>query len=858
MDLEEIQPDQVVPDKPTDAPTEEIPSDQVELDSDKYSTLPQQVLTGAEGAAKGFAGPLATYAEKKLSDIGVPGLSVEEQEGRQKENPWVHGLSEAAGTIGGLTTGVGELGLLSKGAEAVTGAMGLAGEASKAARVGSAAVKGLIEMSGLATGDEVSKQILGRGDPEEPVASALANIGAQGLFGAATGGILTLGGMGAGAGLKWMANNRLGNAVGQFLEDFGNRWKFNQENPSLIDSVYNELKDFHESTSDAASEVYGSQGLRNQAVEKLTNSVTPEQISKHSGDVAKVFEKIPREIKAEPLFTTALGDWNSQVTKEGATPADIFKATDLLKRQFQEWGEHNKAFVSLRDAPFVKAAREIGSGLKDTLEDSSVWNEAGTLQKGVNKAFSEYIAPLKDFRGKFTTKVEGTNVIDPQKIKTYVNNIGKTGADVSEEIRPQMMKNYIQAAEKYRDKISDLHALNGLESPLRPSSLDVTKNSYGLNTAGGKLADDIFRGGIGRLSGSSASAAGFKIAEHAGMGIGGEVGAIMLGKYIGDKLSPIADKTIGAASRKWAIPAILKVLEVGRPQAIGEALEHAENIAKGNSAMEAGVNALFTGAKLKSSQFLHEPYDKTRDKIKKFVAEGGLNQQIQNSLQKTAPSNQPVVPHFAHGGEVKKQEHTHIKQDMDKSAESSKLGEVYPDQGALMTQAKGRVYNYLNGLRPQPVQSGLPFDEDHKSIEKERSYDKAVGIAGKPLSILHEIQKGTVEPEHVQHVRQMWPEVYNQVSKKMTEKMAETKLNKEKMPPFHIRQAMGLFLGTPLDSTMTPAAIQAAQSVFMNQKAASQATPQTKPKKNTSKLGEISKSYQTGPQAAESRRISEK
>jgi hypothetical protein len=76
----------------------------------------------------------------------------------------------------------------------------------------------------------------------------------------------------------------------------------------------------------------------------------------------------------------------------------------------------------------------------------------------------------------------------------------------------------------------------------------------------------------------------------------------------------------------------------------------------------------------------------------------------------------------------------------------------------------------------------------------------------------------------------------------------------EEKPSYKVRQGMSLFLGTPLDSTFTPSGIQAAQSTFMNkpQQPATN-TPVTKNKKNTSKLGEASKQYQTADQAAQSR-----
>jgi hypothetical protein len=66
---------------------------------------------------------------------------------------------------------------------------------------------------------------------------------------------------------------------------------------------------------------------------------------------------------------------------------------------------------------------------------------------------------------------------------------------------------------------------------------------------------------------------------------------------------------------------------------------------------------------------------------------------------------------------------------------------------------------------------------------------------------------------------------------------------------------LSLFLGHPMDSTLTPQSIMAAQGVFMqqNQQKAAQAQAEAKPTKNTSKLSKVSDSYMTQNQAASKR-----
>ncbi len=412
-----------------------------------------------------------------------------------------------------------------------------------------------------------------------------------------------------------------------------------------------------------------------------------------------------------------------------------------------------------------------------------------------------------------------------------------------------MMKNYVDAAEKYRSQIDNLHLKLGVDSPITPASLNAVKNSYGEMTEGAELANEIYGPGLTKGIAKVAGGLGGAIGGHLLGFTGAEAAGGTVGLYMASKIAPMLEKVLGRPIKATLIPGLLKVIGEGNFSSIGEALEHSENIVKGNAAIQTGVNDLFTGGNLAGKKLFDYSYDdKSKEKIRKFVEEGGLNQQIQNSLQKTAtPQPTPTpTPHFAEGGVVEKQvipKPANVNQDKDH------LSTAYPEQAMLMAAAKGRVYNYLNGAKPKKNQPKLVFDKEHEDPEHKRSYERALNIADKPLSILREIQKGTISPEHVKHLTEMWPEVHGQLSKKITEKLTERQAKGEKAPPFHIRQGLSMLMGTALDSTMTPANIQAAQGVFATQKA----NQNQGPKKNTSKLGEIGKAHQTMTQAAESR-----
>lgn len=202
----EIDPSQVVVDEPIEPSKvkldEEINPKEVKLDSEKYETTGQKFKAAAEGALQGFAGPLAPLIETK-----VFGTDPEDIKGRQRAHPIIHGVAEAATIAGGLLTGIGEAGLIAKGAGAIS-------EVANLGKVGSAALKGMIEGASFVSSDEITKAMLRRpgSDPEEPVSAALLHVGAGGLMGGLGGSVFSLG-----EGMIGKASDKMAKAAEDYL-----------------------------------------------------------------------------------------------------------------------------------------------------------------------------------------------------------------------------------------------------------------------------------------------------------------------------------------------------------------------------------------------------------------------------------------------------------------------------------------------------------------------------------------------------------------------------------------------------------------------------------------------------------------
>ena len=93
--------------------------------------------------------------------------------------------------------------------------------------------------------------------------------------------------------------------------------------------------------------------------------------------------------------------------------------------------------------------------LKDALEDSAVFGQAGDMQKALNAPWSELIGTQKDFAREFLKKKKGAKPGDPEfiadanKVNSFIKNLDKT--ETTQYHRAQMFDQYMDAFETYLD-----------------------------------------------------------------------------------------------------------------------------------------------------------------------------------------------------------------------------------------------------------------------------------------------------------------------------------------------------------------------------------------------------------------------
>lgn len=759
---------------------------------EKFGSPTQQALTGLEGAAQGVLGPLAPLGEKAL---GIPEIDIQ---GRKEANPGIHAIGETAGLAGSLFTGIGEGALAAKGAEALVGK--LPEMASLGARLSTGAAKAAIENMVITGGDEISKMILN--DPAQSAQSAMTDVGLSGLIGGSIGGLL------GGISPLWQAAE--GSKAGQLIEDFKGEIDHHLNNPDPLGSAHQELTDLYSNVKSTADKVYGPTGLKAQEVAAVVPELHPDMYAQSEEITDKLNTQLRKMMKDPysypPRLTNKLNAdveaYLGKVTNPDSSSADLFNATQDLKTQLQSYAKYEKRVAPFAEEyDFVRDAKKLASTAREALEDKKIWGKAAERQESINKAFTKFLPTLEDFESKFTTEIAGERVIDSQKVATFVNSAGKE----SSKVRQTMLKNFIDASNKYKDVIADTHANLGLENPVPFSSMATINKLMEKPSAGQKLAQifidkGLTEGGSKALGAGTGAALG-SIVGHPG--IGALVGSHVLGPFY-----------------KSVLPALAKPLIAGANSAQGAkaTVDYGMSVVKGQNVISKAAKAVFTAGRSEASHALI-PSESDRAKLDK-------------QLKRFQEDPQALI---------------------DLTSKSS-VGHYAPDHSSAVGQTIAQSVNYLNSLRPSRDKAAPLDPTPIPSSSEKAAFTNAANIALKPTIVLNKVKDGTVTVNDIKSLMAMAPDAYKSMARDLTNELTNH-IKKGDAVPYRTKMGISLFLGQPMDSTMMPEAIISAQPAENNQsQSPQQGAKSGKPMgKNTATLGKAANAALTPDQARQKR-----
>lgn len=772
-----------------------IPDNQFQPDEQKYGTPGQQALTAVEGGAKGLLGPIATAGEAYLSQHGVPGLTPEDQAGRQAANPFIHGGAEATTFVGGALAGTGEAALLGEIGEGARALTGLGGEgASTISRIAASGVKTGAEMAALQAGDEVSKSI--NQDPSQSLGTAAINIGLSGIMGGAGGTVL-----GAVSPLFKASMEKMG--LPKLIDDAKAQYEFRLGLPN--GDVQAAIGDELGTRLNEVDNLRTQMGeLKGASLARAMPEVTPENTAKIDAQIQGISSQMTTSIEkasdnaylkgAVPKLVQDFQDFLKVTENPNASYPEKFSAIDSLKRALQEKSNYS---LTAEDNALGKFTKGIARDLRLSLEDQKVWGGAAEVQSKVNSAIKSSIDAEKDAAGKFTVKsnVEGGRIVDPTKVNTLVNQslTGKAG------VKTDFIQNYLDHTQKLADTINKIHTEAGLEAPIRLTPTPALDHTLGRSSPGTTLGNWLYDKGLSSVVGHTA-------AEITGAGLGSLVGHPMLGAYAGEKV-------LGHVFTTMAKP-LLESASHGA--AFKSGMDFVVNVVKGDRILsQAAENFFKSGAEIIPKQLM--PNMTSRERLNKSL-EYASNP---NNLEKVGGS----------------------------------LGHYLPNHATAAASSSAAAVSYFSQLKPKHVQIS-PLDKPTPSNHFQgSSYNRQLDIAQQPLLVLQHAKNGTLQMQDLKTLNTVYPNLVPKLARSLYENMSKT-LSEGKAIPYKQRIGLSMLMGQPIDSTLTQSAMQTIMMANASQPELQ--APQAKTKRvssSTSKsMDKVNQMYSTPQQSRESRR----
>lgn len=817
-----------------------------ELKEAKYGTPAQQAVTALESAAAGATFGLSTGLERAL------GVSAEDIRARREVNPMTAGAGEIAGIVGSaFIPGVGAANLATKGGTVLAAKAGLgAAEAGMLSKVGADVVKGAFEAALFQGGSEISKAFME--DPSQTAETAISDIGLSAVLGGVFSGTISAALRKAGVATNQATSKFVseldepGMVAGDFKTLISNADDLTPaKKESILRDVF-KLKD-NVDEIDEAADFFGIQApegvrsasktvqiaedsllsgrptvasiqrqkLYNENYAKISNKINeilPDEAIKSKAQIGNEFkDTITKQLKEEIAPTESLYKQLKESHKiiplaEDAIPA-VNKAlkeipelrvapgsaeSKLAKRVMRELS----ALKTVDDIKVYKTALNnslaataspgerrivgiIGGQLRD-LEENSVEAFARQVMKK-DPVQGQALASLIDVRKQANKQY--SNFI--KKVQTLSEQLGKGrihGPDdvinfINERLTPEEVTSRLFAKNN-----SEFLAFFGKEFPDQMQAMKEYQKGLlrDAATKSGEFNIKNFITNVEKLQPEIRQAL-FSPEEQAII-----KNASTYIKALPESFNPSGTSTVMAVRKDLSSPttvAYANLQDKGIDQFIkmgahlrGETPETAKAISLAKSTVNAykkmlkvtkdvfnpDVRSPLTG--IAGSQI-------ARDKLDKKVTE------LQENPQKLLDiGNDNPMPEYANA----------------------------------FAQTSARAVQYLASLKPNTdPKSPLDGKRVVSNAEKAR-YARALDIANAPLSVVENLKSGNITAQDVIVMKTLYPKLYRQVSQQLVTQMTDA-VAKGKEVPYKTKLGLSLFIGQPLDSTMTSQSIMSAQ-----------------------------------------------
>lgn len=446
--------------------------------------------------------------------------------------------------------------------------------------------------------------------------------------------------------------------------------------------------------------------------------------------------------------------------------AKIFMELDSLKRSTQTTAKQAQKGAFSVTSPLERQnqIREAGGfadaaeNMRKALEDTSLWGKAAEDQQAINKAWTRQIDASERFRSRLTT--EGgrdpknpylkQTVMDPAKAESYVRSLTNPNQDLTH----QAIRDYVESTRELTKVIGDRFEI---EPAKREAIERVASAAEAFGQTTERATDTLTK--TNQLK-------ALMSAEGEGSGMGAALGGL-LGGAPGAALGAVG----GAIMRPGKTIAQLAAVE--------------RMVSRVDAKIGGGISDFFAGKKLGGST----PAGRLLQAG--GMSERGAFEKSISNIQEAAgsPERLSALVEKATG------------QDLAHAAPGT-TGEF----AAVVTRGLQFLASKVPaGFSPNTEVLAPQLQKPIYSDAEMRSWTRYAAAVNDPSTILESMGRGTLTPEEIEVMREVYPQLYQQTQQQIVTRVAS--LTK----PLDRSQALQLstFFAVPVDANMTPTMLRA-------------------------------------------------
>lgn len=132
-----------------------------------------------------------------------------------------------------------------------------------------------------------------------------------------------------------------------------------------------------------------------------------------------------------------------------------------------------------------------------------------------------------------------------------------------------------------------------------------------------------------------------------------------------------------------------------------------------------------------------------------------------------------------------------------------KLGEAEPGHASALGLTLSNALAVISEAKPKTEPQGMLDEKTTPSEVEKAHYERTLENVENPIRILKHIEDGTLTANDMQTFTRVFPDLHRAFVQKFTNELIDAK-SKDVDIPYHVKMGLSLFMGTPLDSTLTP------------------------------------------------------